>query len=73
MFSLMNVGSHWPSDFPLGFLIGYTSGRTVVARAKERERAASKPEGTQNVGWQWEGISPSCFGAKYGLQSEWIF
>lgn len=68
MFALMNVESHWPSDFPLALLLGYTSAKTVVSRAKEQESgnasAAKKA---------WLGLWPHCEEQGCGFRTSWRF
>ncbi|MBC7659131.1 MAG: phosphatase PAP2 family protein [Chitinophagaceae bacterium] len=76
MFSLVNVGSHWPSDFPLAVLIGYTSGHTVVQNDRARDKALRQQDAGLNapsVGFAWRGFTPAYSDNKMGLQSEWTF
>lgn len=76
MFSLMNVGSHWPSDFPLAILIGYSSGTTIVNNDRERDRKIANIQASASeslVGFAWKGLSPHCLDRVCGLQSEWVF
>lgn len=68
MFALMNVGSHWPSDFPLAVLLGYTSAKTVVTRAKEQQLKAETSAPTS-----WRGLWPHCEEVGCGLRTAWRF
>ncbi len=71
MVALMNVGSHWPSDYPLAILIGYTSAKTVVTNHKRRARP---DEGASEAGqWNWHGIKPHFDETSWGLKSTWVF
>ena len=76
MVALMNVGSHWPSDFPLAVMIGYTAGHTVVANHRKgqqrpEEKKIEQKQALRSV--QWQGVTPSCFDAWCGLATAWRF
>ena len=76
MVALMNVGSHWPSDFPLAILIGYTAGHTVASkhRAQREQRAAHTVfPGEPPRGWHWLGMTPTCMDEGCGVTTEWQF
>ena len=76
MYSLMNVGSHWPSDFPLAVLIGYTAAHTVVANHKQRRLSGLKADNLNasiKPGWQWEGVKPYCDINACVLDTQWRF
>lgn len=76
MVSLMNVNSHWPSDFPLAVLLGYTSAHSAVARAQrkaETPAAALRRRRAVGRGLDWVGISPSWLQNDPALEATWSF
>ena len=73
MLALMNVGSHWPSDYPLAILIGYTSGKSVVAEHQARAQALSSKTAWHSGQWLWKGIEAHTEELGLGLQTSWDF
>lgn len=76
MMTLMNVGSHWPSDYPLAVFIGYTAAHTVVAADKAPVPAATAGRGDPALppnAWRWTGVAPQCNGDGCGLTTSWQF
>ena len=74
MFALMNIGAHWPSDYPLAVLLGYTSANTVVAKGKAERASPDEAERrVRSIGqsWTWVGLEPMCDRRRCGIGPKW--
>lgn len=72
MFALMDVKAHWPSDFPLAMLLGYTAAETVVKNHKKRILLADTKGASRQL-LTWQGIRPVATEEKFGVESSWEF